>query len=67
LISLSPHGDEGAGIGLPAKSRAPAVGAGWAPRISRTPGYGARLFSLQDFFMVRMNRVENAKNFHHHS
>src|SRR5579864_5071920 len=32
-----------AGIGLPAKSRAPALVAGWAPRISQTPGFGARL------------------------
>jgi hypothetical protein len=33
-----------AGIGLPAKSRAPALVAGWAPRISQTPRFGARLF-----------------------
>jgi hypothetical protein len=26
------------------KSRAPSLVAGWAPRISQTPGYGARLF-----------------------
>jgi hypothetical protein len=32
-----------AGIGLPAKSRAPALVAGWAPRISQTPGFGVRL------------------------
>src|SRR6478672_679321 len=32
-----------AGIGLPAKSRAPALVAGWAPRISQNPCFGARL------------------------
>jgi hypothetical protein len=32
-----------AGIGLPAKSRAPALAAGWAPRISQNPCFGARL------------------------
>jgi hypothetical protein len=36
-----------AGIGLPAKSRAPALVAGWAPRISQTPGFGARLSSSE--------------------
>ena len=35
-----------AGIGLPAKSRAPALVAGWAPRISQPPGFGARLFGF---------------------
>jgi hypothetical protein len=36
-----------AGIGLPAKSRAPALVAGWAPRISQTPRFGARLFCFR--------------------
>jgi hypothetical protein len=36
-----------AGIGLPAKSRAPALVAGWAPRISQKPHFGARLFLLK--------------------
>jgi hypothetical protein len=36
-----------AGIGLPAKSRAPALVAGWAPRISQKPCFGARLFLLK--------------------
>jgi hypothetical protein len=37
-----------AGIGLPAKSRAPALVAGWAPRISQKPCIGARLFLLEN-------------------
>lgn len=37
-----------AGIGLPAKSRAPAQVAGWAPRISQTPRFGARLAYLRN-------------------
>jgi hypothetical protein len=45
LISSSPFGVvRKAGIGLPAKSRAPALVAGWAPRISQKPDLGARLF-----------------------
>jgi hypothetical protein len=36
-----------AGIGLPAQSRAPVLVVGWAPRISQTPGFGARLSSSE--------------------
>src|SRR5690242_3833451 len=57
-----------AGIGLPAKSRAPALVAGWAPRISQTPGFGARLFypiqatnQLQAFSAVPNSWVKVAK------
>jgi len=39
------HDGEEAGMGIPAKSRAPATAAGWAPRISQKPDLGARLFS----------------------
>ena len=37
-----------AGIGLPAKGRAPALVAGWAPRISQTPG------SVSDFYISEL-------------
>ena len=37
-----------AGIGLPAKSRVPALVAGWAPRISQRPG------SVPDFLTLEM-------------
>jgi hypothetical protein len=33
-----------AGIGLPAKGRAPVLVAGWAPRISQKSCFGVRLF-----------------------
>jgi hypothetical protein len=47
-----------AGIGLPAKSRAPALVAGWAPRISQTPGFGVRLFYFEiGVTLVHQNTV----------
>src|SRR5579864_5192057 len=48
-----------AGIGLPARSRAPALVAGWAPRISQKPRFGARLSASGTY--VQQHRITNLR------